>query len=130
MIVEADEAEPLPQPVEIFTGGAPPAPALLERARELGFHITHLYGLTETYRPIGVCAWKPSWDELPEADQARLGAGQGVGTVVSQRLRVVDDKLRDVPADGETFGEVVMHGNNVMRGNNVMPGSYREEGGA
>jgi acyl-CoA synthetase (AMP-forming)/AMP-acid ligase II len=83
--------------------------------------VTHLYGLTETYGPFAVCAWNPGWDELPAAEQARLRARQGVGTIVSERLRVVDRDMRDVPRDGETLGEV------VMRGNNVMLGYYRDE---
>ncbi|HTE63386.1 MAG TPA: AMP-binding protein, partial [Solirubrobacteraceae bacterium] len=91
-------------------------PALLERSAAMGLHITHLYGLTETYGPLAVCAWQPEWDSLPAADQARLRARQGVGTVVSQSLRVVDGGMQDVPADGETIGEVVMQGNNVMAG--------------
>ena len=31
-------------------------------------------------------------------------------------VRVVDEDMRDVPADGATIGEVVMRGNNVMKG--------------
>jgi fatty-acyl-CoA synthase len=120
MLADAREAKPLDRPAEVFLGGAPPSPALLERARGLGLHITHLYGLTETYGPIAVCAWRAEWDERPAEEQARLRARQGVGTVVSEGLRVVDDQLRDVPADGETEGEV------VMRGNNVMVGYYRD----
>jgi fatty-acyl-CoA synthase len=104
----------------MFVGGAPPAPALLERAARLNIEITHLYGLTETYGPVAVCAWNPAWDALPAAEQHRLRARQGVGTVVSERLRVVDDAMRDVPADGQALGEV------VMRGNNVMTGYYRD----
>jgi fatty-acyl-CoA synthase len=121
MLLESAEAAPLPQRVEVFVGGAPPSPALLERAGALGFHVVHLYGLTETYGPIAVCAWRPSWDELPTAEQAHLVARQGVGTVVSEHLRVVNDRMCDVPADGRTLGEV------VMRGNNVMAGYYRDE---
>jgi len=120
-IVAAEEAEPLDEPAQVFVGGAPPAPALLERAAALGLHVTHLYGLTETYGPIAVCAWNPDWDERPPEEQAALRARQGVGTVVSERLRVVDEQLRDVPADGETLGEV------CMRGDNVMTGYYRDE---
>jgi fatty-acyl-CoA synthase len=121
MLLGAPEASPLPHPVRVFVGGAPPSPALLERAAELNIDVTHLYGLTETYGPFAVCAWNPAWDELPVAEQARLRARQGVGTVVSERLRVVDRDMRDVPRDGATLGEV------VMRGNNVMLGYYRDE---
>ncbi len=120
-VVSAEEAEPLESPVEVFVGGAPPAPALLERAAELNLHVTHLYGLTETYGPIAVCAWNPDWDERPAGEQAALRARQGVGTIVSERLRVVDEDMRDVPADGESLGEV------CMRGDNVTTGYYRDE---
>jgi len=120
MLADAPEARPLDRAAQVFLGGAPPSPALLERARGLGLEITHLYGLTETYGPIAVCAWRPDWDDLPADEQARLRARQGVGTVVSEGLRVVDEDLRDVPADGRTEGEV------VMRGNNVMLGYYRD----
>jgi acyl-CoA synthetase (AMP-forming)/AMP-acid ligase II len=121
MLLGAPSAARCPEPVRLFVGGAPPSPTLLERAAELGIDVTHLYGLTETYGPIAVCAWNPAWDEASTAEQARLRARQGVGTVVSERMRVVDEAMRDVPRDGETLGEV------VMRGNNVMLGYYRDE---
>jgi fatty-acyl-CoA synthase len=120
MLVGAEEAAPLEREARIFVGGAPPAPALIERAAGLNIAVTHLYGLTETYGPIAVCAWNPEWDLRPDEEQFRLRARQGVGTVVSERLRVVDDNMADVPADGETIGEI------VMRGNNVMVGYYRD----
>jgi fatty-acyl-CoA synthase len=116
MLAEAPEARPLATPVKTFVGGAPPSPALLGRARDLGMEMTHLYGLTETYGPLCVCAWQPSWQDLAPADVAQLEARQGVGTVVTERLRVVDPELRDVPPDGETLGEIVMRGNNVALG--------------
>jgi fatty-acyl-CoA synthase len=116
MLLSADEAAPCPSPVHLFVGGAPPTPSLLASADKLGIDMTHLYGLTETYGPIAVCAWQPAWDDRSPEEQARLRARQGVGTVVSERMRVVDEHLRDVPADGATLGEVVMRGNNVMLG--------------
>jgi fatty-acyl-CoA synthase len=120
MLLSAEAATPCPHPVRVFVGGAPPSPALLERAAGLRIEITHLYGLTETYGPLAVCAWNPAWDELPQDDQARFRARQGVATVVTEPLRVVDQMMRDVPPDGETLGEI------VMRGNNVMLGYYRD----
>jgi fatty-acyl-CoA synthase len=83
--------------------------------------ITHLYGLTETYGPMVVCAWKPEWNTLSQQEQMDLRARQGVSTVVSEPLRVVDADMNDVPADGEVTGEI------VMRGNNVTTGYYRDE---
>jgi fatty-acyl-CoA synthase len=116
MLLEAPQARRLEKPAHLFIGGAPPAPALLERAEALNMSVTHLYGLTETYGPIAVCAWNPDWDVLPSDVRARFRARQGVPTVVSERLRIVDDQMADVPADGETVGEIVMRGNNVMVG--------------
>ncbi|MEP6641256.1 MAG: AMP-binding protein [Gaiellales bacterium] len=111
----------LPRPVGVFVGGAPPSPALLQVVEELGMQVTHLYGLTETYGPIAVCAWQPAWDELGAPQRMVMRSRQGVATVVSETLRVVDRELTDVPADGETMGEI------AMRGNNVAIGYYRDE---
>jgi fatty-acyl-CoA synthase len=120
MLVGAEEATPCREPVHVFVGGSPPAPALLARAAQLNMAVTHLYGLTETYGPIAVCAWNPDWDDRPPAEKEQLRARQGVATVVSERLRVVDEHMRDVPRDGTTIGEV------VVRGNNVLLGYYRD----
>jgi fatty-acyl-CoA synthase len=105
-----------PQPLRTVTAGAPPPPAVIERMEALGAVITHVYGLTETYGPHTVCEWKLEWDGKASADRAALKARQGVGYVHAPELRVVDSELRDVPADGETMGEIVMRGNNVMKG--------------
>jgi fatty-acyl-CoA synthase len=120
MLLEARQAGRLAAPVALFVGGAPPAPALLERAAALNIDVTHLYGLTETYGPIAVCAWDPEWDDLAAGEQARMRSRQGVPTVVSEKIRVVGEDMTDVPADGESVGEI------VMRGNNVMLGYYRD----
>jgi fatty-acyl-CoA synthase len=125
-MLAAEEAVVSERGVRLFVGGAPPAPALLERAAQQNVDITHLYGLTETYGPIAVCAWNPAWDDLPASERARLRARQGVATIVSERLRVVDTDMRDVPRDGETLGEVVMRGDNVMLGYYRDPEATRE----
>ncbi len=106
----------LPRRVRIATGGAPPTPALLERLAELDMDITHLYGLTETFGPVALCEWRSEWNALPIAGQAKLKARQGVGNAISERIRVVDASGADVPADGETMGEIAIRGNNVMLG--------------
>jgi fatty-acyl-CoA synthase len=125
MIGHADGAEdgPAPEPVTVATGGAPPSPTLLARMDRLGLHVTHLYGLTETYGPCVVNDWHPEWDDLDADEQARLRARQGVGNVVADRLRVIDPDDpagADVPSDGETMGEL------AVRGNDVMLGYYRD----
>ncbi|HEV8635375.1 MAG TPA: acyl--CoA ligase family protein [Chloroflexota bacterium] len=110
-----------PRRLRILTAGAPPPPAVIERVEGMGAEIVHVYGLTEVYGPHTVCEWKRAWNELPGEERARMKARQGVGYVHAPELRIVDEQMRDVPADGATMGEV------VMRGNNVMKGYYRDE---
>jgi fatty-acyl-CoA synthase len=105
-----------PRPIRVVTAAAPPPPAVIQRFEEMGADITHVYGLTEVYGPHTVCEWKRQWDHLPAEDRARLKARQGVGYIHAPELRVVDDDMHDVVADGETIGEVVMRGNNLMKG--------------
>lgn len=105
----------LEQQVTIATGGAPPSPTLLGTLADLGVEVVHVYGLTETYRPATICDWRTEWNDLPAADRARLQARQGVPNVISQPLRVRRPN-GDVPADGETVGEIQFRGNNVMLG--------------
>jgi len=102
--------------VAVVTAASPPPPAVLEAVEGMGARVVHGYGLTETYGPHTVCAWRSEWDGLEPAERARRKARQGVGYVHAPELRVVDEQMRDVPADGQTLGEVVMRGNNVMRG--------------
>ena len=103
--------------LKIVTAGAPPSPAVIRAAEEIGADVAHVYGLTETYGPHSICAWRAEWDALPTADRAQLKARQGVPYIAfGTDMRVVDSEMRDVPADGTTMGEVVMRGNNVMLG--------------
>ena len=115
-VVNHPQAHRLSQPVTVTVAGAPPSPTLLSRLKELNFRPVHVYGLTETYGPHTVCAWHPEWDALPAEEQARMAARQGQGYALFDLVRVVDDKMTDVPRDGQTLGEVVMIGNNVMQG--------------
>ena len=116
MLASDEAAHQLERPVLVTTAGAPPPPAVITRTEALGFRINHLYGLTETYGPITVCEWKAEWDGADGTERARLKARQGVSMLTADAVRVVDADLDDVPADGETMGEVVMRGNNVMKG--------------
>jgi fatty-acyl-CoA synthase len=97
-------------------GGAPPSPTLLERMAQLNIRPVHVYGLTETYAPYTICEPQESWQGLSTAARASALGRQGVHNIVSDRIRVVDEAMRDVPQDGDTMGEVVMRGNNVMKG--------------
>jgi fatty-acyl-CoA synthase len=102
--------------LRVATGGAPPSPTILRRMEELGVRVIHLYGLTETYGPHVYCEMQRDWEEFDVDGRARVMARQGVPYHHAIHLRVVDDEMRDVPADGATMGEVVMRGNNVMKG--------------
>ncbi|MFE6699037.1 long-chain-fatty-acid--CoA ligase [Streptomyces sp. NPDC057718] len=115
-IVTAEEATALPRPVTVTTAGAPPSPTIIAQMEQLGFRLVHVYGLTETYGPYAVCEQQEEWASLTAGDQARFKARQGVGMIQADRLRVVDEAMADVPADGVTMGEIVMRGNNVMGG--------------
>ncbi|KAF2308280.1 hypothetical protein GH714_039893 [Hevea brasiliensis] len=129
-IVNAPKEEtilPLPRVVHVNTAGAAPPPSLLFAMSEKGFHVTHTYGLSETYGPSTVCAWKPEWDLLPPIEQARLRARQGVRYTGLEGLDVVDPKtMKPVAADGKAMGEIVMRGNLVMKGYLKNPEANKE----
>jgi fatty-acyl-CoA synthase len=103
-------------PIRVCTGGAPPSPTLLSQMEGLGVSIMHLYGLTETYGPHTFCQMQDGWERLDTEARAGVMSRQGVPFVHALHVRVVDDDMRDVPADGVSLGEVVMRGNNVMLG--------------
>jgi fatty-acyl-CoA synthase len=84
---------------------------------QLGFEITHVYGLTEVYGPVTVCAWHEEWDALPVPERAAVKARQGVRYVVQEDMMVADPAtLAPVPQDGATMGEIMMRGNITMKG--------------
>lgn len=103
--------------VRIITAGAPPAAATIERIEgELGWEITHAYGLTETSPFITICELRPEDAELSCADRSVIKACQGVELLTSGELRVVDEEGRDVAHDGCSMGEIIVRGNAVMKG--------------
>jgi len=103
--------------IAMMTAGAAPPAAVIEGMERLRFRITHVYGLTEVYGPVTVCAWHEEWDDLPTAERAATKARQGVRYPVLEGLMVADAKtLAPVAADGATMGEVFMRGNVVMKG--------------
>jgi fatty-acyl-CoA synthase len=121
MIAEDAAAGPLDREVHVDTGGAPPSATLLARLERMRFAVTHLYGLTETYGPLAINEWQPEWNSLEPAEQATLRARQGAPNIIARPLRVLGEDGEDVPADGETIGEIAVSGNDVMLG------YYRDE---
>lgn len=114
---EKQHVRPLQRVVQIMTAAASPPAQVLTSIEALGFHITHTYGLTETYGPAVMCAWQSEWNALDETDRARLKSRQGVRYQVLDELDVLDpDTMSPVPRDGKSIGEVMFRGNIVMRG--------------
>ena len=102
--------------VEVFTAGAPPAPATLAAIEALGFNVTHVYGLTETYGHVTECLWNPDWDGQADTDKAALKSRQGIAMPMMEYVTVVDEQNQQIPMDKTTQGEIVMRGNSVMKG--------------
>jgi fatty-acyl-CoA synthase len=107
----------VPPGVRVITAGAPPAAATIERMEgEFRWEVTQVYGLTETSPFITVCEPRPEHQKLPAAERAVIKARQGVELIASGDLRVIDSDGKEVPADGQTLGEIVVRGNVVMKG--------------
>jgi fatty-acyl-CoA synthase len=103
--------------VNCLVAGAAPPGAVTEGMQKMGFNLTHVYGLTETYGPAAVCAKHPEWDALPLDEQVRLNGRQGVSYHLQEGMTVMDPlSMRPVPRDGETMGEVMFRGNITMKG--------------
>lgn len=113
-----DEKREFDHVVNVMTAAAPPPASVLAGMERQGFRVTHVYGLTETYGPSVVCAWKgDQWDSLDDEERARLKSRQGVAYSAQEDLMVADPQtLQPVPWDGETMGEVFCRGNQVMKG--------------
>ncbi|MBP3973932.1 acyl-CoA synthetase [Pseudoxanthomonas spadix] len=97
-------------------GAAPPA-AVIEGMERMGFHITHVYGLTETYGPASLCQQKEEWSALDIQTRADLNSRQGVACLLQEDMQVLDPQtLQPVPWDGQTIGEIMFRGNITMKG--------------
>lgn len=113
----ADEVRTFEHQVEVMTAAAPPPASTLENMQKAGFNVTHVYGLTETYGPSTLCAWKPEWNDLSITEQTAKKGRQGVPYHVLEDLKIIDpETMEAVPNDGETMGEVMFKGNIVMKG--------------
>ena len=119
MIVNTKEIERrnFDHTVEVFTAGAPPAPATLLKIEKLGFNVTQVYGLTETYGHVTECYWESEkWSKLEGEQRAAIKARQGVAFPMMERITVMDQSMSDVPKDGKAQGEIMIRGNSVMKG--------------
>lgn len=112
-----DELKVFDHEIKVMTAGAAPPATVIAAMEALGISVTHVYGLTETYGPSVVCAWKEEWNERSPEARARLKSRQGVRNPALGGLMVADpETMAPVPRDGQTMGEIFMRGNNVMKG--------------
>ena len=117
MMVNAkdDERRAFSHVVEVFTAGAPPPAATLAAFEPLGFNVTQVYGLTETYGPATECLWQPDWDTRAD-ERAELKARTGIAMAMLEGAEVHDTTGAPVPRDAAHLGEIAMRGNMVMKG--------------
>jgi fatty-acyl-CoA synthase len=128
MLIHAPDAEKrrFAHGVEIATGGAAPPSAVIAAMERLGFRVTHLYGLTESFGPATLCQWQTEWEALDLDGRAGRMARQGVGHPTLEEVLVADPQsLAPVPADGATIGEIMLRSNTVMRGYLKNPAATR-----
>ncbi len=119
MLVHAPEGvrRKLPRPVKVVTGGAAPPSSVIAGMEALGFEVSHLYGLTESYGPATVCLWQPELDTMALDEKAAFMARQGVPHPMLEDATVLDRATGEpVPADGRTLGELALRGNTIMKG--------------
>jgi fatty-acyl-CoA synthase len=114
--------------VKVMTAGAAPPAAIIQGMQAQGIDVTHVYGLTETYGPVTLCAWREDlWGGLNDQEKAELKSRQGVGGQMLEGLMVADpETMEPIPKDGQTIGEVMMRGNNVMKGYLKNPAATEE----
>ena len=100
----------------MVAGAAPPA-AMIEGMAQLGFDITHVYGLTEVYGPAAVAVKRESWALESLSEQTRLNGRQGVRYMLQEGMTVLDaEAMTPMPDDGQALGEIMFRGNIVMKG--------------
>ncbi len=119
MLINANDEEkkPFNWPIHAYTAGAPPPSAIIAGIEALGFSLTHVYGLTETYGHVVECVRQPGWAEMDSDALAEIKARQGVRFAVTEGLMVADsDTMLPVTPNGETIGEIMIRGNTVMKG--------------
>ncbi len=119
MIAESEHkpSKPFDPPIQAFTAGAPPPPAILEKTKAMGMDVMHVYGLTETYGHVTQCIPQTNWADLDAAGEAEARARQGVSFPMMEPVEVIDrDAHAPVPRNAEVQGEITLRGNTVMKG--------------
>ena len=129
MLVNAPDAmkQGVPAGVKAMVAGAAPPASMIEGMEQMGFDLTHVYGLTEVCGPATACAKHDSWNDLDIGERSRLNARQGVRYHLECDARVLDPQtMLPVPQDGETMGEIMFKGNISMKGYLKNPAATQE----
>ncbi|MDZ7710148.1 MAG: AMP-binding protein [Roseovarius sp.] len=119
MLVNAkdEERRAFDHVVDVFTAGAPPPAATLAAIEPLGFTVTQVYGLTETYGHVTECLWQQAWDDLPDEERYAIKARTGIAMPMMEDITAMDpETMEQIPMDGESLGEIMIRGNSVMKG--------------
>ena len=124
---DADDRREFTHMVEVVTAGAPPAPTTLGKFEAMGFNVTHVYGLTETYGHVTECIWREEdWGALDKIARAAVKSRQGVAYPMMEHITVMDENMTEVPRDTATQGEIMIRGNSVMKGYLKNPDATKE----
>ncbi|MEO8506912.1 MAG: acyl-CoA synthetase [Betaproteobacteria bacterium] len=129
MLVKAPDAmrHGIAHKVSALVAAAAPPAAMIEGMERMGFDITHVYGLTETYGPAAVCAKHDDWAAMDIGTRTERNGRQGVRYTAEEGMTVMDPQtMREVPWDGETMGEIMFRGNITMKGYLKNPAATRE----
>jgi fatty-acyl-CoA synthase len=123
----AELREGITHKVSALVAAAAPPAAVIEGMERMGFDITHVYGLTETYGPAAVCAKHAAWGAMDIAGRTERNGRQGVRYTCEEGMTVMDpDTMREVPWDNETMGEIMFRGNITMKGYLKNPAATEE----
>ncbi|GGO28703.1 acyl-CoA synthetase [Gemmobacter aquaticus] len=121
-----EDRRPFDHVVQVFTAGAPPPAATLAAIEPLGFNVTQVYGLTETYGPSTECLWRPDWERTAGEERAALKARTGVAMAMLEGAEVHDTHGQPVARDAAHLGEIALRGNMVMKGYYRNPEATRD----
>lgn len=92
---------------KVVIGGSALSEGLAREALQRGIDVFGGYGMSETCPVLSLAQLRPALGELDEAGELRYRCKAGAPVPLVE-IRTVDPDMNDVPADGQTSGEVVV----------------------